>query len=217
MFWVNTQTGKIESSEYFDAITNEVTVLTVDRASKKLYWGERGQSGGVIKRADFDGTNVEALVTLSSVSRGIVIDSKANKLYWTNSDLQIQTATLDGEDISTVIQLEEDIIEGTEKSCSSGGWFLFLIVPISYGGGCSEETVHINLTSPTDIALNAADGRLYWTEFSGRIRRVNLDGTGLGTLLSDIGSPYGITVADDKIYWAEEIDENSGKIQRRES
>ena len=214
MFWVNTQTGKIGSSEYFDAITNEVTVLTVDRAAEKLYWGERSKSGGVIKRADFEGKNVEALVTLSNVPRGIVIDSSANKLYWTNSDLQIQTATLDGEDISTVIQLEKDILETTKKSCSSGGWFLFLIIPISYGGGCSEEIIQTNLTSPTDIALNAADGRLYWTEFSGRIRRVNLDGTGLGTLLPEIGSPYGITVAGDKIYWAEEIDEDSGKIQR---
>ncbi len=214
MFWVNTQTGKIGSSEYFDAITNEVTVLTVDRAAEKLYWGERSKSGGVIKRADFDGTNVEALVTLSNVPRGIVIDSAANKMYWTNSDWQIQTATLKGEDISTVIQLEEDIVEKTKKSCSSGGWFLFLIIPISYGGGCSEEIIQTNLTSPTDIALNAADGRLYWTEFSGRIRRVNLDGTGLGTLLPEIGSPYGIIVAGDKIYWAEETDENSGKIQR---
>ena len=214
MFWVNTQTGKIGSSEYFDAITNEVTVLTVDRTSEKLYWGERSKSGGVIKRADFNGTNVEALVTLSSVPRGIVVDAVRNKMYWTNSDLQIQTATLEGEEISTVIQLEEDILEETKRSCSSGGIFWLLVIPLSYGGGCDTETVRINLTSPTDIAVNTADGRLYWTEFSGRIRRVNLDGTGLDTLMSDIGSPYGITIADGKIYWAEEIDKNSGKIQR---
>ena len=214
MFWVNTDTGKIESSEYFDAITQEVTVLTVDRADGKLYWGERSKSGGVIKRADFDGINVEALITLSSVPRGIVVDSVRNKLYWTNSDLQIQTATLNGEDIRTVTQLEEEILEETQKNCSSGGIFWLLVIPISYGGGCSEETIRTNLTSPTDIAVNTVDGRLYWTEFSGRIRRVNLDGTELDTLLSDIGSPYGIIVVDNKVYWAEEIDDNSGKIQR---
>ena len=215
MFWVNTGTGKIESSEYFDAITQGVTVLTVDRAGEKLYWGERSKSGGIIKRADFDGTNVEALVTLPSVPRGIVVDAVGNKLYWTNSDLQIQTATLNGEDISTVIQLEEDILEETKKNCRSSNTFFFFFIPVWHTtGGCSEKTIRTNLTSPTDIAVNTADGRLYWTEFSGRIRRVNLDGTGLGTLLPEIGSPYGITVAGDKIYWAEEIDENSGKIQR---
>ena len=215
MFWVNTGTGKIESSGPFDVITQGVTVLTVDRTSGKLYWGERSKDGGIIKRADFNGTNVEALVTLSSIPRGIVVDAVTNKMYWTNSDSQIQTATLDGEDISTVIQLEEDILEETKKNCSSGNTFFLFFLPIwQTAGGCSTETVRLNLTSPTDIAVNTLDGRLYWTEFSGRIRRVNLDGTGLGTLLPEIGSPYGITVVGDKVYWAEEIDEHSGKVQR---
>ena len=186
MFWVNTNIGKIETTEPFDAVTNRVTVLTVDRSTKKVYWDERGENGATIKRAEFDGTNVEELVSLSSVPLGIAIDAVGDKLYWLNSDSQIQTATLDGENISTVIQLEEEIV---------------------------EETIE-DLTSPTDIAVNIAGGRLYWTEFSGRIRRVNLDGTGHVTLLSNIGSPYGITVADDKVYWAEEIDERHGKIQR---
>ncbi len=210
MFWVNTNTGKIESTEYFDAITNEVTVLTVDRAGGKLYWGERGKSGGTIKRADFDGTNVEVLVTLSSVPLGIVVDAMRNRMYWTNFNMQIQTATLDGEDISTVVQLEEDIGEKIQIKCSSPTIFLFFFT----SGGCREVTVPFNLTTPTDIALNTVGGRLYWTEFYGRIRRVNLDGTGLATLLSDIGQPYGITVAGEKIYWAEEVNEYSGKIQR---
>ena len=215
MFWVNTGAGKIESSGHFDVVTQEVTVLTVDRAGGKLYWGERSKSGGVIKCANFGGTNVEVLVTLSSVPRGIVVDSVRNKMYWTNSDLQIQTADLKGEGISTVIQLEEEILEEIKESCSSRNtYFLFFIPVAQTGGGCSTEIVRTNLTSPTDIALNPVDGRLYWTEFSGRIRRVNLDSTGLDTLISDIGSPYGIVVAGDKVYWAEEIDEYSGKIQR---
>ena len=222
MFWVNTNTGKIESTAPFDAVTNGVTVLTVDRAGEKLYWGEQAltlgaspsrgdKTGGTIKRADFDGTNVEELVSLSSVPRGIAIDTVRSRLYWTNSDWQIQSANLNGEGISTVIQLEADIIEETKIVCSSGGFFFFFI---PYGGGCRTKIIHTNLTSPTDIAVNPADGRLYWTEFSGRIRRVNLDGTGLGTLVPDIGSPYGIIVASDKVYWAEEVDEGHGKIQR---
>ena len=211
MFWVNTQTGKIESAGFFDAVTQGVTVLTMDTANRKLYWGERSKIGGTIKRANFDGTNVEALVSISSVPRGIAIDSVEETLYWTNSDLQIQAATLNGEDISTVIQLEEDILEESETECETE--FVFLLFPIVWDD-CDTKIIHTNLTSPTDIAVDIVNDRLYWTEFSGRIRRVNLDGTGLDTLLSDIGSPYGIVVADNKIYWAEEIDENSGKIQR---
>ena len=33
-------------------------------------------------------------------------------------------------------------------------------------------------------------------------------------LVPDIGSPYGIVVASDKVYWAEEVNEGYGKIQR---
>ena len=35
MFWVNTGTGKIESSGPFDVVTQGVTVLTLDRAGKR--------------------------------------------------------------------------------------------------------------------------------------------------------------------------------------
>ena len=151
MFWVNTGTGKIESSGHFDIVTQGVTVLTVDRAGSKLYWGERGKSGGTIKRADFDGTNVEVLVSLSNVPRGIAIDVVGSKLYWTNSDLQIQSARLNGEDISTVIQLEEDILEKTEENCSSGGVLFLIFLPLildNSDGNCTTETIFINLTSP---------------------------------------------------------------------
>ena len=204
IFWVNTATDKIESAGFFDAVTQGVESLTVDTAGGKLYWGERTKSGGIIKRASFDGTNVEELVSLSSVPRGIAIDAVGNKLYWTNSDLQIQTATLNGEGISTVIQLEEEIIEKKiETDCS---WFIIWV--------CSTETIEINITSPTDIAVNTADGRLYWRELSRRIRRVNLDGTNLETLVSGLGPTFGITVADGKVYWAELVSVDSGKIQR---
>ena len=207
MYWINTDTDKIESVAHFDAVTQGVESLTVDTVGGKLYWGERSSSGGVIKRANYDGTNVEALVSLSSIPRGIAIDAVGNQIYWTNSDLQIQTANLNGEDIRIVSQLEEEIVEETVQNCGVA-WFILPFV------SCSTKTILINLTSPTDIAVNTADGRLYWTELSGRIRRVNLDGTNVDTLVSDLGNPYGIAVADGKVYWAEEIDKNSGKIQR---
>ena len=219
MYWINTDTDKIESVGPFDVVTQGVESLTVDTASGRLYWSERSSSGGIIKRANFDGTNVETLASLSSVPRGIAIDAVENKLYWTNSDLQIQTASLNGEDLSTVIQLEDEIVEETIENCSSGGSavLLFLII-VDLSDRCSTETILVNLTTPTDIAVNIADGRLYWTELSGRIRRVSLNGTNAETLLSDLGKPYGITVADGKVYWAEEIDAEdigeTGSIRR---
>ena len=41
MFWINTDTDKIESLAPFDAVTQEVTSLTVDAAGGKIYWLNR--------------------------------------------------------------------------------------------------------------------------------------------------------------------------------
>ena len=211
LYWINTDTRKIESVGPFDAVTQAVTGITVDRAGGKLYWGERGDNSGTIKRANLDGTNVEELVSLSSMPRGIAIDAVGNRLYWTNSDLQIQSANLNGEDIKIVIQLENEIVENTVKNCGPG--FVFFFVPIVYSD-CNTKIIRTNLTSPLDIAISTMDGRLYWTELSKRIRRVNLDGTNLEAPLSEIGGPSGIAVVDDKVYWAEEVDESFGEIRR---
>ena len=132
---------------------------------------------------------------------------------WTNTDFQIQTATLNGEDISTIIQLEGEIVEETVENCSIKVTLGFFFIPIPYKD-CSRVKTEVNVATPTDITVNSADGRLYWTDLNGRIRHVNLDGTNLETFVSNLGEPYGITAVDGKIYWAEEIDENSGKIVR---
>ena len=204
LYWINGDTYKIESVGPFDAVTQEVITLTVDTTGGKLYWGEHSKSGGIIKRANLDGTNIETLASLSSVPQGLTIDAVGNQIYWTNnSDLQIQTANLNGEGIKTVVQLEDEIGKETEWSCL--GFFI---------SNCKLKTTYVPLTTPSDITVNTVDGRLYWTEVSGRIRRVNLDGTNVETLISDLGTPYSIAVVDDKVYWTEERDEASGKIQR---
>ena len=205
LYWINGDTYKIESVGPFDAVTQEVITLTVDTTGGKLYWGERSKSGGIIKRANLDGTNIETLASLSSVPQGLTIDAVGNQIYWTNnSDLQIQTANLNGEGIKTVVQLEDEIGKETEIRCDGGLFFLL---------SCWSVTIDVPLTTPSDITVNTVDGRLYWAEVSGRIRRVNLDGTNVETFISDLGTPYSIAVVDDKVYWTEEIDENSGKIQ----
>ena len=54
---------------------------------------------------------------------------------------------------------------------------------------------------------------MYWTHFrGGTIRRAEMDGSALTTLLSGLGNPRGITVAFDssRLYWVEKVD---GKVQ----
>ena len=184
MYWVNADTGKIESLEPFNAITNQVVSLFVDRAGGKVYWTERESSGGgTIKRSNLDGTNVEVLVTQPTIPRSIVVDTVRNKLYWINSiETKIQSANLNGENINTVIQLDDDF---------------------------------------TNFAIDTEGAKLYWTDPQYRIRRMNLDGTNMETLLHNWRTDFtrgigGIVIADGKIYWTEQQvwHQASGKIHR---
>ena len=82
--------------------------------------------------------------------------------------------------------------------------------------GDEVETLVPTVKNATSLAVDIAGGKLYWAEKksdrTGRIRRANLDGTGV-QLVKDLTSvPYGIVLdaADGKIY----LTNAWGKVQR---
>ena len=82
--------------------------------------------------------------------------------------------------------------------------------------GDAVEALVPNVKNATSLAVDIAGGKLYWAEKTsdrtGRIRRANLDGTGV-QLVKDLTSvPYGIVLdaADGKIY----LTNAWGKVQR---
>ena len=71
--------------------------ITVDATDGKIYWTEKTSSRtGTIKSANFDGSNVQLLKDLTSVPRGIAVDTVNDKLYLTNSWGKIQRLNFDG-------------------------------------------------------------------------------------------------------------------------
>ena len=222
MFWINTDTDKIESLEPFDAVTQEVASLTVDAAGGKIYWAEQGSSRGTIKRANLDGTNVEVLTTEPITASSFVVDTADNKLYWTDSTQgRVHSADLNGENITTIIELDDikDIAVDTE-----GGKLYFSDTFAIRRVNRDGTNVEIILTGwgtfrTTGIGgIAVADGKIYWTEQqnrirgSGKIHRANLNGTNLETLATPLGTLTGIAVdtVGGKVYWAN----SSGGIQR---
>ncbi|OGF54154.1 MAG: hypothetical protein A2Z21_07220 [Candidatus Fraserbacteria bacterium RBG_16_55_9] len=64
------------------------------------------------------------------------------------------------------------------------------------------------------IALDLAQGKLYWAEsFGGKIRRANLNGTDVEDILTGLDGPAGLELdlAAGMVYWTEHP---SGKIRR---
>ena len=74
-----------------------------------------------------------------------------------------------------------------------------------------------NLTSvPLDIALDAANGKIYLANAWGKVQRLNVDGSNFQpNLITDLEAPrhLALGVSGDKVYWTEMID-GSGRIRR---
>ena len=231
MYWINTDTDKIESLEPFDAVTQEVASLTVDAAGGKIYWAEQGSSSGTIKRANLDGTNVEVLTTEPITASSFVVDTADNKLYWIDSTQgRIHSADLNGENITTIIELDD--IKDIALDAEGGKLYfsdLFAIRRVNLDG----TNVEIILTGWGTFrtkgigGIAVADGKIYWTEqlvwyrASGNIHRANLNGTNIETLATPLGRPTGIAVdtLNGKVYWAnshggiQRMDINGGEIE----
>ena len=233
MYWINTDTDKIESLDRFDAVTNQVTSLTVGAAGDKVYWSEPGSSSGLIKRANLDGTDSEVLVTPPTTPQSITVDPVRKKLYWINSlEGKIQSADLNGENIKTIIQLDDTITHiavDTEDGKLYWADSQFRIQRMN-PDGTSIETVLAGWHSylPSGIGgIAIVDRKIYWTErqiwyrVGGIIHRANLNGTNLETLATSLGEPLGIAVdtVGGKVYWTnsyggiQRIDINGGEIE----
>jgi sugar lactone lactonase YvrE len=79
-----------------------------------------------------------------------------------------------------------------------------------------EELVTTGIVNVGSIAIDRTGGRMYWTDWpsaSACIRRADLDGTDVETILTGLSGPYGIAldVAGGKVYWTEF---SSRKIRR---
>jgi len=77
--------------------------------------------------------------------------------------------------------------------------------------GTNQTTLITGVGKPAAVALDAAGGKLYWTDYvTNTVRRANFDGSGLQTLYTDFAAqhPRGIALdlAAGKLYWGQDID-----------
>ena len=190
------------------------TGIAVDARAGKVYWTEQtGNRTGRIRRANLNGRNVQLVKELTSVPRGLAIDTSNGKLYLTNSWGKVQRLNLDGTgfqpnlivNLDTPEAIAVDVAGGKVYWTEQTGPRTGLIRRANFNG-TNIEMVR-NLTSaPKGLAIDTANRKLYLTNAWGKVQRMNLDGTGFQPdLIVNLNAPQGIAVdvAARKIYWAE--------------
>ena len=196
------------------------TSLALDLAGGKFYWTERiNNRTGNIRCADLDGSNVQLMKALTSLPLGIAVDATNHKLYLTNAWGKVQRLSVDGSNFQpnliTDLEAPKDIaVDGangkiywTERTSSSTGR-----IQRADLDGSNVELVKALTSVPGGIAVDPANGKLYVTNTSGKIQRLNVDGSNFHpNLITGLDAPQDVAVdiAGGKLYWTE-----AGRILR---
>jgi len=182
--------------------------LALDVSGEKIYWTDYTNANPRIRRANFDGTGVEDLFSASSGCdlTGIVLDLAAGHLYWAERmDQQIWRGNLDGTGATMLLQCWAGI--GHPWGLALGNGRIYWTVGGIHGqaiasanlAGQDVQTLIEDLPlAPRYLEFDAATQRLYWVNYStsndGTVQRINLDGTGLETVVTT-GIRYGYGLA----------------------
>ncbi len=130
--------------------------IAVDGGTSKVYWTEQtSDTTGKIRRADFDGSNMELVKELTSVPLSIALDTTNHKIYVTNAWGKIQRMNVNGSNF--------------------------------------QPNLITDLESPDGIAVDAVNGKVYWTE-KGGISRANLNGKNIENIVTGLDAPANIAL-----------------------
>ena len=208
------------------------TGIALDDLNGKIYWANwfTNFQGSKIQRANLDGSNVEDLVTGVGLSVGIAlgIPQTPAGLRFSPNVIADRTLTVD-----TTVSFTLPIAIGGNppytysiSALPAGLEFDALSVQI-HGTPTTEVSAHPVTYTVTDATGASASltftitvrdtlpptdfSHIYWTDWewgstdweSGKIRRVNLDGTNIEDIVTGLDTPNAIAldVADRKMYW----------------
>jgi hypothetical protein len=215
------------------SLANSASILSLslDLASRKLYWTETFSTG--IRRANLDGSNIEDVVVPAVVAR-MVLDLSAGKIYWSeilpDDDDLIRRANLDGtnvENVLTGLDLPTELAVDSEsariywreaaantiRSANLDGSQIIDIVDEVHALGFTWVSANVDeVCGPPDPCPPKMDcsavEAVYWcigssNPIPGKIWRANADGTGIHVI---------VTLAGLWDLYAVALDREGGKV-----
>jgi len=163
--------------------------IALDTLQGMLYWTD---SQGRIQRSNLNGRQIKNLVRNLDSPDNITIDVAGAKLYWTEAPGNIRRADLNGKGIEDIarglspigdIAISGNTIYWTEITGGNRGK-----IGRANLNGSNARTLATPLNGAFNIAIDAVDKKLYWTDSLGNIRRANLVGRFIKNVVSNLPS-----------------------------
>lgn len=211
MFWGLFWEGQIMGSG-LDGSNSTIVIATgsssvwdieVDPIGRKLYWTD--PHGGAIRRANYDGTNVEDVLTGLQSPVGIALDLLNGKVYWTEEYASaIRRANLDGTGIQNVLQspefhstlqdIELDVVGNMMYWTETGNNRLG---SASMDGGGAEYHFAGVAGDAYGLALDQANRRAYWATWEGSVMVADMDMTSMELFYGDQPHVWGVAIVPE--------------------
>lgn len=234
IYWTDDGTNKIQranldGSGIEDLVTtglDQPEMIALDAGRAKMYWTDAGVDK--IRRANFDGSNVEdcnvvGIQFVPNNPRGLALDLKNNKKYWTetHSPQNISRANLDGTKGEDLIKDPAVLPQPRGLAIDVQGNRMYWTDDSQHFIRCADldgsnisDVITSGLNQPVGIALHLTANKLYFAdEGSGRVKRADLDGLNVEDCVTGLGNPFHIALDFEggKVYWTDRV---AGKIQR---
>ncbi|KAM9388480.1 low-density lipoprotein receptor-related protein 6 isoform 5-T5 [Phaethornis superciliosus] len=224
LYWTDTGTDRIEVTRLNGTMRKilisedleEPRAIVLDPMVGYMYWTDWGEIPK-IERAALDGSDRIVLVNTSlGWPNGLALDYAENKIYWgdakTDKIETISRAFMNGSALEHVVEFGLDYPEGMAvdwlgKNLYWADTGTNRIEVSKLDGQHRQVLVWKDLDSPRALALDPAEGFMYWTEWGGKpkIDRAAMDGTERTTLVPNVGRANGLTIdyAKRRLYWTD--------------
>jgi Low-density lipoprotein receptor repeat class B len=190
--------------------------LALDPVDGKMYWTDT--EAGVISSANMNGTETQIVIDDSGLEPlGIALDVAGGKIYWTDRE-GVKRANLNGGEKQLLTKEPARGFLALDLIAQRIYWADWPSGDLKTAAMAPEPTVTNIITkqpAPFGIAVDHGGGKVYWLELNlnkkkrekNEIRRANLDGTEVETLIERPGAGFegglAIDPAAGKLYWGE--------------
>ncbi|XP_070804169.1 low-density lipoprotein receptor-related protein 6 isoform X5 [Pituophis catenifer annectens] len=224
LYWTDTGTDRIEITRLNGTMRKilisedleEPRAIVLNPMMGYMYWTDWGEIPK-IERAALDGSDRVVLVNTSlGWPNGLALDYIENLIYWgdakTDKIETISRAFMNGSALEHVVEFGLDYPEGMAvdwlgKNLYWADTGTNRIEVSKLDGQHRQVLVWKDLDSPRALALDPAEGFMYWTEWGGKpkIDRAAMDGSERCTLVPNVGRANGLTIdyVKRRLYWTD--------------
>jgi len=184
------------------------------QAPTKFYWTESYPIGTLpVSKANLNGTVQKQLCTQEFGFTGVAVDAQNRKMYLASRNM-IERADLDGSNRQVLVTSinPEDI--ALDLSAGKMYWpdytYSLAVIKRADLDGKTVDTLTSHLGNGCDLrgmAIHVSGGKIYWVErMADRIRRANLDGSGIQTILQcsdQVVNTWDVAIYGSHVYWTD--------------